>query len=214
MKRIVLVWLGLVLAALPLGGCLGYVRGVESVPYFGENQPEADKYLDFSGVSIYVDVKNTTTTHEAFWIGREVPLLPVYLSVREKPTFGWKLGDPLQIKTIVNIQRPGFLFDPAQLVLTVGEQEYALKSALVHHGPGPAEAELKPVAKPMVLDDTSGPYQFTLIFAQPTLPPQEIMILDLSRALRHPELPGLPKIHFSKVSWSRWYSRDFSAGKP
>ncbi len=208
--RLLLVWPGLILLLASLSGCLGYVRGFENLPYVGAKEPERDKYLDFEGVSIYLDVKNTTTTHEAFWIGREVPILPVYLSVREKPTFGWKSGDPLQIKAIVNIQRPGFVFDPGKVILMVGEEFFPLKTAMYHIGPGPAEEDLKPIDKPMMLQDPSGPYQFTLTFGKPTPPPPEIMYLDLSEALRHPELPGLPRIFFSKVSWSRWYSREGS----
>ncbi len=206
----------LVLASpLLFGACAGYRGGWVSLPYVGTEVPRFSEpttpqdalqqsELALSGLSLGVSLNNQLRTHDTHVYFFVVPVPVDPRSVYEQADDPGATRVTLRIAPIL----PNFLlrYRLARLTIDAKSVHAATAAELTQTAPG-ARYEFRPVRDELELGNTGRPQVVTLEFPIARPSPRSLKVqLDLSEALKGPDLPPIPPIRFVPVRWQQSYT--------
>lgn len=215
---------GVASGAVLVAACAGFRGGWESLPYVGEAPPaQPPEYrtpyearvrstLALEGVRVHVDLGNRLQTSDTQVV---LYAVPVGIDPREQPA-GLRQPGLTRVQLAIERQLAGFTFIPGQAVLRTSRGE-ARAARATHIGMWdergrPLERDgtrgAREIDGELALADLGRRYVITLEFPlAPPDPRERDTVLDLSRALRSPQLRApLPVIRFFPVRWQEGYT--------
>lgn len=199
------------LALVTLLGCAQVRHGIFSRPYLeGEEPPTGGaetgweqgqlQALEFGGLRLRFDLRNDLRTDETFWVGVEVPILPV----SHDGEVDWRAGTgagPYHLALHVDAQHEGATLRPLDVVLVIDGEAHAAVGAdhavygegrVPQHAMGPGE----------VLELVPHRSHFLRIRFDVERPdPSRTLELQLGRALALPGGERMPDVRFVPARW-------------
>lgn len=213
-----------------LTGCAGHTGGLMSAPYTGDVEPHLSgpdtsyergqlETLHFDGLDLKVRLNNRVTDYKL----EHVLLLPVYVENGVK--YSNRDTSRFQAHLIVTPGVPGYTLDPGMISASIDGQtlqapkvwwedkeKFSQLSRAYTHALAQPRSEMPPEPQPAEwrllletrreLTQPGESYWFVLEFDVPVPDTGQTIIIDLSRALSHPEQPPLAPIHFKQLRWS------------
>lgn len=208
-RRTIIVWAGGSLA-----GCAGFRGGWDSAAYVGDAppaDPQRGQPIELPGLTLSIAINNRLRTRDT-----QVVLFALPMSIDPRRVYS---QSPAEGRTRVHIAATpsvaGFEFVPAEAALAFegrrhrGDAGYVFdrwdeQGRRVTQG---GRWDHRRVDAVYALDEPSRQHLLSIDFATPVPDPQRRdIVLELSRALRHPSLPPLPPVRFVPVAWSEGYT--------
>jgi hypothetical protein len=193
---------------ITLTGCAASKVGVLSLPHLAGDEPVADRgktdmddkrTVDFRGHTFRFHLRNDVQTSETFWVGIEVPMIPLKRD-RER---GWRVpysDGPYCIWITVSASRDGDAFRPRSVTLELdGVVHRPISAKLRRSGLGNdlSLSEGESAALPTGQDE-----HFVLCFDVERPEPDREIVLHMADALVTPDGERMPDVRFVMARWT------------